>query len=247
MTLKAGIFDLDGVITDTAKLHFVAWKQLFDEYLSLYGKEPGLHESGFTINDYKYYVDGKPRIEGVRSFLHSHSITLPLGREDDDENRQTMHGLAKKKQGYFLETLDRCGVPLFQDTIKFIKQLIKNNIITAVASSSKNCQMILRRAGIEDLFKTRVDGSHLNALGIRGKPCPDMFLHAAKIIGIKPKDVFIVEDAIVGVQAGRAGGFGLVIGIDREGSHKKLFQENGADLVIENMGDLSLVELMESA
>ena len=201
MVAKAGIFDLDGVITDTAKIHFTAWKRMFDEFLDSYYAKKQEPPLPFTEEDYLHYVDGKPRLDGIRSFFQSRHIMIPEGLKEDDVTEQTIYGLAKKKQQMFIETINIEGIPLFPSTITFINQLHESSIMTAVVSSSKNCQMILNKVGIEDLFETRVDGLVLEELGLRGKPQPDMFLEAAKRIHVHPCDAFIVEDALSGVQA----------------------------------------------
>jgi len=241
--MRAGIFDLDGVITNTAKIHFAAWKQTFDEFLQSYSQQQQKPQRPFIEEDYILYVDGKPRIGGIRSFFKSRNISIPLGSSQDDPEAMTLHGVAKKKQAIFIELVNMKGVPLFDSTIRFIHQLIDNDVKTAIVSSSKNCEMILNKAGIEDLFLARLDGMSLDKLGLAGKPQPDLFLEAGRRIDVKPQDAFIVEDALSGVRAGKAGGFGLVIAIDRSGDMEKSFLDNGADIVINDMGDMTMSDV----
>lgn len=228
MIIDAGIFDLDGVITDTAITHYQAWKQTFDEYLA---------SQTFTESDYHQYVDGKPREAGIESFLQSRNITV---------NASTLADLAETKQQRFLSALETEGVVLFPSTMSLIHQLRKQQIKVAVVSSSKNCQMILDRAEIEALFDTRVDGLTCQESGLPGKPAPDMFLEAASRIQVDPRRAFIVEDAISGAQAGSAGHFGCVIGIDRQGGTKELLYENGADIVVTDINEITLADINTS-
>lgn len=243
MAINAAIFDMDGVVTDTAKIHFIAWKRMFDEFLATHAKQKIKSHQPFTRKDYLLYVDGKPRIDGIKSFFQARRILVPLGAKDDDELKPTIYGLAKKKQKIFIEHIDQHGVPLFPDTIEFIRQLHNHNIKTAIVSSSKNCQMILSIAGIEDLFAARVDGSVLDELDLAGKPQPDMFLEAARRINVKPCDAVIVEDALSGIQAGKKGKFALVIGIDIQGTMKDIFYANGADIVIHGLNEITVTDI----
>jgi trehalose 6-phosphate phosphatase len=237
MVLHAGIFDLDGVITDTAKVHFKAWKNTFDALL------PTKHL--FSEDDYLHHVDGKPRLDGIVSFFQSRGMTVAQGESSDDASEQTVHGLAKRKQDLFLEMLTRDGVPVFESTVAFIRQLRAQGLKTAVVSSSKNCQMVLEQAGLQDLFETRVDGASLDEIGLAGKPAPDMFLEAARRIDVAPQHALVVEDALSGVKAGKAGGFGLVIGLDRQGVMGELFYQQGADIVLPDMQGISVAEAEE--
>jgi beta-phosphoglucomutase family hydrolase len=237
MVLQAGIFDLDGVITDTATVHFKAWKRTFDVLLP--------PEHLFSEDDYLHHVDGKPRLDGIASFFQSRSMTVPQGTGLDDAPEQTMHGLAKRKQQLFLEMLARDGVPVFESTVRFIRHLRAQGLKTAVVSSSKNCKMVLEQAGLQDLFETRVDGVSLDELGLAGKPEPDMFLEAARHIEVMPEHALVVEDALSGVAAGKAGGFGLVIGLDRRGMMGELFYQQGADVVLPDMHGMSVAEAEE--
>lgn len=244
MPFQAGIFDLDGVISDTAKVHLLAWKQMFDAFLKIYSEETNQPFVAFTEQDYLQFVDGKPRVDGATSFLESRHITLPLGNASDTSSVNSIYGLASEKQDIFLDYINQNGVPLFESTLAFIKALHENHIKTAVVSSSKNCQKILNKAGIESLFLTRIDGSLLGTLGLQGKPQPDMFLEAAKQIDVLPENAFIVEDAISGIQAGSAGHFGLVIGIDRHQHMAQAFYDEGADIVVTDLSDISVQQAL---
>jgi len=236
----AVIFDLDGVITLTASVHASAWKRLFDEFLMRRAREGGAAFTPFDREaDYHTYVDGKPRIEGVRSFLESRGIELPEGTPEDDSEVATVWGLGKLKNRYFREALDEDSVEVDLQTGALIHELRREDVRVAVASSSKNCGPILARAGLSDLFEARVDGVVSEEIGLSGKPSPDIFLEAARRVDAKPSWSVVVEDAISGVRAGRAGGFGLVIGIDRVGAAMAL-RENGADLVFESFDHRSL-------
>ncbi len=242
--LEAVVFDLDGVVTLTAAVHAAAWKELFDEVLERRAKETGKPFVPFDPeDDYHTYVDGKPRIEGVKSFLASRGIELPEGTPDDGPDEPTAWGLGNRKNGYFRAILDERGAEVDERTVAFVRQLREAGIRVAVASSSKNCGPILERAGLNDLFEARVDGIVSEEIGLKGKPNPDIFVEAARRVGAPPERAIVVEDAISGVQAGRAGGFGLVIGIDRVGAAAAL-REHGADLILESFGGQSF-ELIE--
>ncbi len=243
-SLEAAVFDLDGVVTLTASVHAAAWKQLFDEVLERRAEEVGEPFVPFDPEgDYHTYVDGKPRIEGVKSFLASRGIELPEGTPDDNPDEPTAWGLGNRKNGYFRRVLDEKGAEVDERTVAFVRRLRKEGIRVAVASSSKNCGPILERAGLNDLFEARVDGIVSEEIGLKGKPNPDIFVEAARRVGALPERTIVVEDAISGVQAGRAGGFGLVIGIDRVGAASAL-REHGADLILESFDDRSF-ELIE--
>jgi len=240
LAFDAAIFDLDGVVTLTASVHAAAWKRLFDEVLRRRAEESGERFVPFDVeDDYHTYVDGKPRIEGVKSFLASRGIELPEGTPDDDPDEPTAWGLGNRKNGYFRDALEREGAEVDERTVDLIRRLRAAEVRVAVASSSKNCGPILERAGLSDLFEARVDGIVSEEIGLRGKPDPDIFVEAARRVGASPDRSVVVEDAISGVQAGRAGGFGLVIGIDRVGAAVAL-REHGADLVLESFDDGSV-------
>lgn len=234
----AVLFDLDGVLTATAKVHAVCWKRMFDEFLKRRALATGDSFEPFDIDlDYRRYVDGKPRYEGVKSFLASRGIELPEGDPDESPNEETVCGLGNRKNALIAEVLAEGGVDVFQGSVDLVDHLLARGIRTAVVSSSKNCEAILRAAGIADRFEARIDGVTAARLGLAGKPMPDTFLHAAKELGVSPERAVVVEDAISGVQAGRAGRFGLVIGVDRHGDAAVL-QEQGADIVVEDLAEL---------
>jgi alpha,alpha-trehalase len=236
--IQAVIFDLDGVVTDTAEAHADAWKQMFDEYLATVEERRGETLARFDREtDYRQYVDGKPRYDGVRSFLESRGIILDTGSPDDPPERETVCGLGNRKNELYQEHLDRVGVKVYPEVPGFVRRLKLKNIKVAVISSSKNCKRVLEAAGIADLFEVRVDGQVSVALGLEGKPAPDIFLKAAEELDVAPERAVVVEDAISGVQAGRRGGFGCVVGVDRRGSGRKLI-EHGADRVVRELTDL---------
>jgi alpha,alpha-trehalase len=228
--IQAVLFDLDGVVTKTAKTHATAWKELFDEYLHTKGEAP------FEEEDYRKYVDGRPRYDGVETFLKSRGIDLPRGTPEDSPEEETICGLGNRKNRIFHKVLKEHGVECYESTIALIKKLREKGVKTAIVSSSKNSSIILEAANITDLFDTCVDGLELEKLFLPGKPEPDMFLEAAKRVGAEPNKSIVVEDAISGVQAGKKGGF-IVIGVDRTNT-KEAFSHAGADTVV---NDLSLV------
>ena len=245
MIIKAGIFDLDGVVTDTATIHFQAWKRMLDEYLRLHASQTGEPLQALSEQDYRHSIDGKPRIDGLQSFFKSRHMVVPIGSEDDAAEKSTIHGLAKRKQNVFLELLDRDTVPVFKSTLKFIHTLQQAHVKAVIATSSKNCNTILKKAGIETLFDAQVDGLTLEKLKLAGKPHADMLLEAAKCVQAAPSQCFIVDDAIAGIQAGKAGAFGLVIGIDRTATQQVLYRQNGADIVIHDMSDITLSDIIK--
>lgn len=236
----AVIFDLDGVITKTANIHATAWKQLFDEYLkkrSSDGKKKKMLEPFNIDTDYPRYIDGKPRYDGVRSFLASRQIKLPYGGPDDSPGKETICGLGNKKNEFFLKHLKKQGVQVYEATIKLIQDLRSKNFKIAVISSSKNCSAILDVAKLTHLFDVKVDGVDSQELNLEGKPAPDIFIQAARRLGVTPERAVVVEDAIAGVKAGSRGGFGFVIGVDRRGQGQALM-ENGADVVVKELSEV---------
>ena len=236
--MKAVIFDLDGVVTRTAEVHAEAWKQLFDEYLAARARRFGEPFEAFDRrSDYRRFVDGKPRYEGIASFLASRGIELPFGSPDDPEERETVCGLGNRKNRYFLEALERTGAHPYPTTLQLIAKLRARGVRTAIVSSSRNCVAVLEAAGIRELFEVKVDGLDAAELGLAGKPDPALFLEAARRLGVEPAHAAVVEDAISGVEAGRKGRFGLVIGVDRAAQREAL-TDAGADLVV---GDLAEV------
>lgn len=229
------LFDLDGVITRTATVHAAAWKQLFDAFLERWGSEHGEQLEPFDIaTDYVRYVDGRRRYDGVAEFLRSRGIELPWGDPDDPHDAQTVCGLGNRKNGYFVEQLAEQGAEVFDDTVDLVREMRHRGSRIAVVSASENCELILRRAGLLDLFEVRVTGIEAADLELPGKPEPDTFLKAADLLGTAPERSVVFEDAISGVEAGRAGGFGLVVGVDRRGEGD-LLAEHGADVVTSDM------------
>lgn len=239
-SFDAVIFDLDGVITQTALVHSAAWKKMFDEYLQVRAERYGEPFQEFThTDDYLPYVDGKPRYEGVRSFLLSRGIELPYGDPGDPPGTETICGLGNRKNQAFNEVLARDGVQVYQSTVAFIKALKEAGIKVGVASSSKNCQAVLQAANLADLFETRVDGIVSSELGLKGKPEPDIFTTACDNLGVTYDRAVVVEDAVSGVQAGAKGNFGFVLGIAREDNQAEL-RRNGADRVVKDMAEIDL-------
>jgi trehalose-phosphatase len=234
----AVIFDLDGVVTRTASLHAEAWRRMFNEYLESRAARTGEPFRPFEIQtDYARYVDGKPRYEGVRSFLESRSIRLPWGTPEDPPGRETVCGLGNRKNELFHRLLETQGVETFESTIRLIRELRGAGVKTAIVSSSRNCADILKAAGIADLFDAKVDGSDSARKGLKGKPAPDIFVEAARMLGVERRRAAVVEDAIAGVQAGRSGNFKLVIGVDRLGQADDLLA-NGADNVVSDLAEV---------
>jgi beta-phosphoglucomutase family hydrolase len=234
----AVLFDLDGVLTATAKIHAASWQEMFDEFLRKRATERGEPFRPFDISeDYLRYVDGKPRTSGVRDFLLSRGIELPEGTPEDGPDEETVHGLGHRKNRLVNELLASHGVAAYEGSVRLVRHLLETGIRAAVVSSSQNCEVVLRAAGIVDLFELWVDGGVAGRLGLNGKPAPDTFIEAARQLGVKPERAVVVEDAISGVQAGHAGGFGLVIGVARHGDAEEL-RKNGADFVVDDLGEL---------
>jgi len=233
----AVLFDLDGVITGTDRNHFAAWKKLFDPYLEARARRDGTAFRAFSEDDMANYVDGKLRYEGVRSFLGTRGIVLPEGDPDDSEDRETVCGLGNRKGRYVIESIRAEGVTVFEGSVAVLRALRTLGIRCAVVSSSRSCRWVLKIANLESLIDVRFDG--LNALGLHlvGKPNPDTYLKAAEWVGVEPARAVVVEDAISGVRAGRAGGFGLVVGVDRTGIAAAL-SDNGADIVVKDLAEL---------
>jgi beta-phosphoglucomutase family hydrolase len=236
----AVLFDLDGVITQTAKVHAAAWKHMFDAYLKQRAEHTGEPYRPFDIDrDYRQYVDGKPRFDGVASFLESRGIHLPHGSVNDPPEAETVTGLGNRKNAFFLKTLQEQGPEVYPSTITLIRQLRAHGFRIAVVSASTNCQAILDTAHIADLFDTRVDGITLAEKHLRGKPEPDSFLEAARELHTEAARAVVVEDAISGVEAGVRGKFGCVIGVDRTG-HPDALKAAGATLVVQDLGQVSV-------
>ncbi|AUX30306.1 MULTISPECIES: beta-phosphoglucomutase family hydrolase [Sorangium] len=234
----AVLFDLDGVLTSTARVHAAAWKQMFDDYLRSRSLLTGEAFRPFDLNaDYKQYVDGKPRYDGVRSFLASRAIALPEGTPASPPDEQSVCGLGNRKDELVKQAIHDGRVHTYPGAIAMVRWVRRLGLKVAVVSSSRNCAEILRATGIEELFDARVDGEVVEQLHLPGKPAPDTYLWAAERLDAAPSRAVVVEDAIAGVQAGRAGGFGLVVGVDRGGSAEML-RKNGADLVVTDLGEL---------
>jgi beta-phosphoglucomutase family hydrolase len=239
--VSACLFDLDGVLTQTAKVHAAAWKQMFDEYLRRRAAGRGEDFAPFDpVRDYDEYVDGKPRYDGVRSFLSSRGIELPQGTPDDPPGAVTVDGLGNRKNEIVLRMIHDDGVQPYEGSVRYVEAARAAGLRRAVVSSSTNCRDVLLAAGIEDLFEEIVDGHVAEREHLSGKPAPDTFLAGARAIGVHPGQAAVFEDALAGVAAGRAGRFGFVIGVDRVGQAEAL-RAHGADVVV---GDLS--ELLDA-
>ena len=237
--LEAVIFDTDGVITQTAAVHFSAWKDVFDEFLAAHAT--GDAAAPFGDADYRVHVDGVGRYDGVDAFLRSRGFELPRGEPDDAPGDATVCAVGNKKNASFAAAIEQHGVRPYTTTRRFIEELHAHGIRTAVISASKNCEMVLRSAGMLDLFEVRVDGNDAAEIGFPGKPAPDVFLEAARRLGVDPGSAAVVEDAISGVRAGRAGGFGLVVGLDRTRNPDPLAEF--ADIVVPDLSDLDVVAI----
>ena len=237
-SIEAVLFDMDGVVTDTAEAHAATWKRLFDEYLATRAKALGDAFRPFDADrDYREYVDGKPRYDGVASFLAARGVELPRGSGNDGPNVETICGLGNRKNGYFHEWLDRHAAKTFPGTLKLIAELRKAGVKTAVFSASRNAEAVLRSAGAINLFDAKVDGNDLVERSLPGKPDPAMLRAAADRLGVLPAQAAVVEDAIAGVEAGARGGFALVIGVDR-GRNGEALRHAGADLVVRDLAEI---------
>lgn len=239
----AVIFDMDGVVTDTAAVHSAAWKRMFDDYLRQHAARTGTEFQEFTQHhDYRAYVDGRPRYQGVASFLASRRIHLPIGTPDDPSGRETICGLGNRKNELFNEIIATDGVRLYASTLDLIQALRAAGIQVGLATSSRNSALILDRTQTAPLFATVVDGLVAERLGLQGKPHPDIFTAAAANMGVHPGRAVVVEDAVSGVRAGAAGGFALVVGVAREDNAREL-QRSGADMVVHDLADVSVESL----
>jgi beta-phosphoglucomutase family hydrolase len=234
----AVLFDLDGVLTETATVHASAWQQMFDGFLRSWADDHGQPFVPFDLaHDYPRYLDGKPRYDGVRNFLASRDIALPEGTPDDPPDALTVDGLGNRKNQLVQKLLHDGGVSAYPGSVRLLDHVREIGLKTAVVSSSKNCQAVIEAAGIADRFDTRVDGWDVEDGGIPGKPAPDTFLEAARRLGVTAAQGVVFEDALAGVQAGHAGGFGLVVGVDRAHQAQAL-REHGADVVVEDLAEL---------
>jgi beta-phosphoglucomutase family hydrolase len=236
--IRACLFDLDGVLTQTAKVHAAAWKQMFDEFLRGWADS---HDQEFVpfdqVEDYDEYVDGKPRYDGVRSFLESRGIELPQGSPNDPPSAQTIDGLGNRKNEIVQKLIHDNGVEPYEGSVRYVHAVIKAGLKRAVVSSSTNTREVLRAAKLEDLFDEIIDGVVAEREHLKGKPAPDTYLAGAKAVGVQPGEASVFEDALAGVEAGRAGSFGAVVGVDRVGQAAAL-KAHGADLVVRDLAEL---------
>lgn len=232
--IVACLFDLDGVLTETARVHRAAWKDTFDPLLAAAGEPP------FTAEDYLRFVDGKPRADGVRDFLASRGLTPPQGSRDDPPDRDTVNGIGNRKNAELLQRLAEDGVHVHDDAVTYVRAVRAAGLAVAVVTASANAESVLRAARLNDLIDARIDGVVAARDHLPGKPAPDTYLAGAKALGVQPDQAAVFEDAIAGVAAGRAGGFGLVVGVDRAGQRDAL-RANGADVVV-----TALTELLEA-
>jgi len=236
--IVACLFDLDGVLTQTAKVHAAAWQRTFDDFLRARSEREGEPFHAFERPaDYVEHIDGKLRLDGVRDFLASRAIELPEGSPEDPADANTVHGLATRKNDYVLELLRRDGVDVYEGSVRFVAAVRDAGLRRAVVSASKNCREVLAAVGIEELFEVRVDGIVAERRGLHGKPAPDTFLAAAELLGVAPAHAAVFEDAVAGVEAGRAGAFAWVVGVDRTGNAAAL-RAHGADVVVSDLGEL---------
>src|SRR5438067_11077199 len=236
--IRACLFDLDGVLTQTATVHAAAWKEMFDAFLHAHAARTGAAFVPFDpVRDYDEYVDGKPRYDGVRSFLAARSIRLPEGSTDDPPVAETVHGLGNRKNELVLALIQRDGVMAYEGSIRYVHAVRDAQLHRAVVSSSANCKEVLEAAEIDDLFEVRIDAIVARREHLQGKPAPDTFLAAARALGVEPAEAAVFEDALAGVAAGRAGRFGFVVGVDRAGQADAL-REHGADVVVSDLAEL---------
>jgi beta-phosphoglucomutase family hydrolase len=234
----AVLLDLDGVITDTASIHAACWKQMFDEYLQKRATQRRDSFRPFDIaTDYRLYVDGKPRYDGVRDFLASRGIQLPEGRADDPPEAETVDGLGNRKNELVNKIMEEKGVEPYEGSVELIHQLRGREFKIAVVTSSQNCTAVLQAVKLDHFFDAQVDGNVIHAEHLAGKPAPDSYLMAAKLLGVGPARAIVIEDALSGVEAGRNGNFGLVIGVARKGNADEL-RQHGAHLVVNDLGEL---------
>ena len=232
-SIRACLFDLDGVLTRTATVHFAAWKRTFDEFLSTHA--PGGPE--FSQEDYNAYVDGRHRADGVRGFLASRGIELPEGAPDDAPDAATVQAIATRKNELVLRELEEHGVEVYEGSVRYLRAVKEAGLATAVVTASANGAHVIAAGGFADLIDARVDGVVAAREGLRGKPEPDTFLAGARALGVPPAEAVVYEDALSGVAAGRAGAFGFVVGVDRVGQAAQL-REMGADVVVQDLSEL---------
>jgi beta-phosphoglucomutase family hydrolase len=236
--IRACLFDLDGVLTKTATVHAAAWKEMFDEFLQAWAGRTGEPFVPFDVHDdYDRYVDGRRRQDGTRTFLASRGIELPEGQAADPPGAFTIQGLSNRKNDLVMDRLAKGQVEVFVGSVRYVEAVKAAGIPRAVVSSSANTQQVLEAAGIVDLFDARIDGLVAEQRGLAGKPAPDTFLAGAEALGISPRAGAVFEDALAGVEAGRAGGFGAVVGVDRVGQAAELLA-HGADIVVQDLSEL---------
>jgi beta-phosphoglucomutase family hydrolase len=235
--IAACLFDMDGVVTRTAVVHDAAWKQMFDDFLRSRASKPGDFVPFDPVEDYDEYVDGKPRLEGTRSFLKSRSIDLPEGSPSDPPGTPTIWGLSNRKNDLVLDVLARDGVEVYDGSFRYITAARAAGLRTAIVSSSANTTQVLEAGGIADLFDVKIDANVATERGLKGKPAPDTYLEAARQLNVEPAKAAVFEDALAGVAAGKAGGFGFVVGVDRVGQAAAL-REHGASTVVTDLGDM---------
>jgi beta-phosphoglucomutase family hydrolase len=236
--VTACLFDLDGVLTQTAKVHSAAWKQMFDDYLRERARRSGGVFVPFDpIGDYDRYVDGKPRYDGVSAFLASRGLELPEGEHDDAPEAETIDGLGNRKNEIVLRLIREQGVQPYEGSVRYVKAVQAAGLRRAVVSSSTNCRDVLAAAGIEDLFEEIIDGVVAEHEHLHGKPAPDTFLAGARALGVEPAQAAVYEDALAGVEAGHAGSFRFVVGVDRVGQAEAL-RAHGADVVVDDLAAL---------
>lgn len=236
--IRACLFDLDGVLTQTAKVHAAAWKQMFDDFLRARAEASGQQFTPFDpVEDYDRYVDGRPRADGTREFLRSRGITLAEGRPDDPPGTPTVNGLSNRKNDLVLEVLARDGVLAYDGSVRYARAVVDAGLPRAVVSSSANTRAVLVAAGLAELFPARIDGVIAERTHLAGKPAPDTYIAGAHLLGVEPAQAAVFEDALAGVEAGRAGDFGFVVGVDRVGQAQAL-REHGADVVVSDLGEL---------
>jgi beta-phosphoglucomutase family hydrolase len=236
--VRACLFDLDGVLTQTARVHAAAWKEMFDAYLAERAKRTGEPYVPFDeVREYDLYVDGRPRADGTRTFLESRGIKLPEGQPDDPPSAETIHGLSNRKNEILLERLRTGGVAVYPGSVRYLRAVREAGLHRAVVSASANTHQVLEAAGIADEFEVCVDGIIAERESLRGKPAPDTYLAAARHLHVEPPEGAVFEDALAGVEAGRAGGFGFVVGVDRVGQADAL-RQHGADIVVADLAEL---------
>ncbi|MFV2103920.1 HAD family hydrolase [Micromonospora sp. LOL_024] len=236
--VTACLFDLDGVLTRTARLHNAAWTETFDDFLRRHAAtNSGPYRPFDPGPDYHRYVDGRPRLDGVRTFLASRDITLPEGSAEDPPGAQTVHGLGNQKNTLVLERIRSGGVEVYPGSVAYLEAVVAAGLRRAVVTASANGREVIAAADLEPLLEARVDGLTARAEGLRGKPHPDTFRAGAELLGVAPEQAAVFEDALAGVEAGRAGGFGYVVGVDRAGQADEL-RAHGADVVVDDLADL---------